>query len=593
MSYLLTFQLGPVQDFLAAAKTTRDLWSGSYILSYLMASTITNARKSGAEIIFPNPYDGTGPTLKILNVLSNNGIDKNSSNDNEGYLLPTLPNKLLLRLNCVNYEEVRNIAYDLESVPRQTLKEIGESIKNSFQKAIDIERFDIQLNSFLEIYWAALEIDGGDISKCYKNLNRIASAAKNLRFFSARNRSWFSENLGNGENSFRRNEKDFLSGKDENVILSCQKFHELDPRTKSLIRYNERLGAINLTKRLWHLTYLQKLKGLPERWFIMPCAYDIAKGKIDKDSSETKDDLPVNADNNSNFSYEFENTGYSPDKYYAVLAFDGDKIGKWVSGENLKERNPDFVLDESYLKEFSDKLNQFTMIAKKIVDDCNGKLIYAGGDDVLALLPSEVSIDCAQRLNKEFGKLKINEVAFESSCGIAIGHVKIPLQDIVKQAQQSEKDAKNVYGRNALSIHILKRSGEIIKWGSKFDNAKNFELLNTLIFRANNSKSVNDISEKFLYDFMKVLYRYISNGTKNAPILNSSEKAMILESELLSTMESKPIPEALREKLRKSLKEVILNLRSPDADSTINSDIETLLNLFQVAAWMEPKPQMK
>ena len=220
-------------------------------------------------------------------------------------------------------------------------------------------------------------------------------------------------------------------------------------------------------------------------------------------------------------------------------------------------------------------------------------MIYAGGDDVLALLPSEVSIDCAQRLNKEFGKLKINEVAFESSCGIAIGHVKIPLQDIVKQAQQSEKDAKNVYGRNALSIHILKRSGEIIKWGSKFDNAKNFELLNTLIFRANNFKSVNDISEKFLYDFMKVLYRYISNGTKNAPILNSSEKAMILESELLSTMESKPIPEALREKLRKSLKEVILNLRSPDADSTINSDIETLLNLFQVAAWMEPKPQMK
>ena len=54
MSYLLTFQLGPVQDFLAAAKTTRDLWSGSYILSYLMASTITNARKSGVEIIWVN-----------------------------------------------------------------------------------------------------------------------------------------------------------------------------------------------------------------------------------------------------------------------------------------------------------------------------------------------------------------------------------------------------------------------------------------------------------------------------------------------------------------------------------------------------------
>ena len=33
---LLKLQIGPVQDFIAQARSTRDLWSGSYLLSWLM-----------------------------------------------------------------------------------------------------------------------------------------------------------------------------------------------------------------------------------------------------------------------------------------------------------------------------------------------------------------------------------------------------------------------------------------------------------------------------------------------------------------------------------------------------------------------------
>jgi hypothetical protein len=31
----LSFSLGPVQSFIASARTVRDLWTGSYLLSYL------------------------------------------------------------------------------------------------------------------------------------------------------------------------------------------------------------------------------------------------------------------------------------------------------------------------------------------------------------------------------------------------------------------------------------------------------------------------------------------------------------------------------------------------------------------------------
>ena len=38
-SFLL-FQIGPVQDFIRQARSTRDLWAGSYLLSYLIAKAM-------------------------------------------------------------------------------------------------------------------------------------------------------------------------------------------------------------------------------------------------------------------------------------------------------------------------------------------------------------------------------------------------------------------------------------------------------------------------------------------------------------------------------------------------------------------------
>ncbi|MDR1817053.1 MAG: hypothetical protein LBR07_02520, partial [Puniceicoccales bacterium] len=55
---LLRFQIGPVQDFIAAARSTRDLWSGSYLLSWLVAHGVKVARQTTAgatkvDVIYP------------------------------------------------------------------------------------------------------------------------------------------------------------------------------------------------------------------------------------------------------------------------------------------------------------------------------------------------------------------------------------------------------------------------------------------------------------------------------------------------------------------------------------------------------------
>ncbi len=37
---LLKLQIGPVQEFIAPARSTRDLWSGSYLISWMMATRL-------------------------------------------------------------------------------------------------------------------------------------------------------------------------------------------------------------------------------------------------------------------------------------------------------------------------------------------------------------------------------------------------------------------------------------------------------------------------------------------------------------------------------------------------------------------------
>ena len=111
--------------------------------------------------------------------------------------------------------------------------------------------------------------------------------------------------------------------------------------------------------------------------------------------------------------------------YVAVLAMDGDEMGKWVSGDKAplfldqlseparKVLEPILVehgcadlrrqLSPSYHLQFSEALANFaTWLARPIVEAFGGQLVYAGGDDVLAMLPADQAIGCARALRTVF-----------------------------------------------------------------------------------------------------------------------------------------------------------------------------------------------
>jgi CRISPR-associated protein Cmr2 len=52
---IIGLSLGPVQEFIASARRTRDLWFGSHVLSEVSKAAALHLLNSGATLIFPNP----------------------------------------------------------------------------------------------------------------------------------------------------------------------------------------------------------------------------------------------------------------------------------------------------------------------------------------------------------------------------------------------------------------------------------------------------------------------------------------------------------------------------------------------------------
>lgn len=177
-----------------------------------------------------------------------------------------------------------------------------------------------------------------------------------------------------------------------------------------------------------------------------------------------------------------------PQRYLAVLAMDGDRLGQWLRGdigpsleevyhpklreyfgklpgarEVLGERRP--VSPVRHLALSEALLNFSIERAPNIVADAGGELVYAGGDDVLALLPLERALDCAWKLSKAWGenfgpdgRLYPGERA-TASAGLVVFHAQDSLRAALTAARRAEERAKD-HGRDRLGIVFRRRSGE-------------------------------------------------------------------------------------------------------------------------------------
>ena len=449
---LVLFQAGPVQSFIAAARSTRDLWSGSYMLSWLMAAaakalTETAGTPVDETIIFPK-LSKLGVYQLRTNCQAGKALPEKEEEKRLQFLLnPAMPNRFLA---IVPADKAEASAKAAEKAFRDELTAIGDAVWKFLQeqgaRSDWKNRWDEQIKLLPEITWQTLQV--GDLAtdeiyaEAYKDCQSLLAARRNTRNFDQFKTDVDQERFRESEETTQSPFKDTITGKEE--IIGTDAFQKALFEKSKRGDKNERLGAISLIKRFWHEEYLRKeYFSLPAKKFYGPISYDTVPEIAEK-----------NTDRNN--------------PYVALITMDGDKMGEWMNGDR---RLPTYENDlKDHHKNFSERLANFSNEdAGRLVRNHGGQLIYAGGDDVLAMLPATRVFKCVCELQKAF-KEQVDRKQADVSCGIAIAHKKYPLQRMVKEAQLAEKRAKNDYGRGAFAFSLLKHGGEIVRWGAKWGN---------------------------------------------------------------------------------------------------------------------------
>lgn len=467
MTYLLIMTIGPVQGFIAAARKTRDLMYGSWLLSDLTKAAANTFPKE--HLIFPAP-----------------------STD-----LDTKNNKVMLTNRIVvELDDPVPAAEAASKAVREQLdmrwQEAQQRIKGSYDTTIATK----QVEDLPEIFWAAAPIP--DTDNGYQQARKQAEQALTARkaSYDFNPTPWAAEAL---QASHINGNKSSIDGVREGVIHSDQyprpNNTNGEEKAKALLQNfgagpAEQLSGVDLLKRQgakdvkrhFASTSAVAARPLAERlqsdkakadWksyvdFVysngigVPCPTSFPDVHEELLMASRLDDYALNKENIKTAQAKLaallkdHADGAEPLPYYALFHADGDHMGAVI----------DYLAVEGsdQHRELSRKLSEFAAGVEKIVHDHKGVLVYAGGDDVLALLPLHKALSCVEELATSFSKAleQFKDVWGNKptlSGGLVVVHHMEPLSEALEMARKAEKHAKDLPGKNALTVVVDKRGG--------------------------------------------------------------------------------------------------------------------------------------
>ena len=587
---LFALKMPAVQEFISQSRKLSDLWASSYIFSQLIFEGI----KVIIEEIGPDAV--IYPHLRG-NSLFDISYTRAEPNQLEDQLrVANFPNTFLCFIPSKKAEEIEKRCKDKIKKKWKKiaghLKHVKKIIKDTTNIEIDETLWENQINTAISISAVWREVFNFDRYKDEKDdlpedlkdrqkrwLNFIEEADKKSNYghfyyltyellgtiLAQKSRFWeaWEEEPITGkkclmcgrrnaviENGLEKGYRGWDGKKWEKIALHNQ--------FKHLLKERERLCAVCLVKRIYPKRIFPRAFG--DKLKIRPPEFEsvvdiaarafIEKVKSDEDIKELiKEDIALI------YKHEWESkekenvvgrygrvkekleifweTYGEPNKYYAILMMDGDRIGKVLSGEKLpnfgdflhlafkhkiKEEwnkgndliNEKRILTPSHHIAISRAMKDFSVYkVPEIVNKYDGFLVYSGGDDILALFPTNRILPAAKELQdffkKDFYEIEINGDKKKvmglgkyasMSAGIVFAHYKHPLYDVIEKVREVEQKAKNVYKRNAFCFSFIKRSGGILTAGGKWD------FVDDLVTIANSI--VNEkISHGFIYDFME------------------------------------------------------------------------------------------
>lgn len=415
MATRLDISIGPVQGFVAQSRRTRDLWSSSYLLSFLVAHAMHGARSAGGRVVQPTVDDD--PLYQWASGWREGDVPQ----------LGSLPNHFVVEVEGTPSDVARAAQEDLNAAWSGVCDAVWDAyVKPIAEKGNGTEDiWQRQVNGFWEFVWTA-------------------GASKGRGGLLARRKHWRSHLASDeaGDKCTLVHDLQELSGyvraqgragreRQDAFWRQMRRDGRLSPLD---LRDNERLSAIGLVKRLFPLVSRQAIGWEVDQSHWPSTLKMAARDDSERDEENPSEPLPA---------------------FYALLLADGDRLGRLVG-----ELGGDTV---------GKALSRFTADVPEIVGNCGGETVYAGGDDVLAMLPVEGALDCARELANSYRAAFAGETGATLSAAVVFAQARVPLRTVIEESHRLLDDiAKEKNGRNSLALEVLKGSGRHCQWASSW-----------------------------------------------------------------------------------------------------------------------------
>ena len=535
----LSFSIGPVQSFIAAARSLRDLWSGSFLLSWLAFQAMIPILETYGPTSFVFPSLRGNALLDLW--LQEKQVDVPSL---EKGAVTGLPNRFLALVPYGRDGETgRQMGERCKQAARDAWVRLAENVRRFLDEELGKEfpdwdeRWSEQIATLPEISWIVVpertlsdaecaSLVGKNFDAAWPDSAAIRAMAQAL---SAQDRPGCAQDQAGRwqaqiETVARVAEAARLcrpvpvmplrAGGHPLKCTILGTFDQMGPAALAdsgrfwqrvtafakegvRVREGERLCAISLVKRFAAPFLPDKILRADQfvdtatlaarmwlnRASIEPGEFSNWNGQWLHGDHALEDEVDQQKIRRRVAEARKTSVLPEPPSYYAILLADGDNMGDWLAGRKapkLREvMHPALVsyydglgtagkagldarrpVGPGLHAAISAALHQFaTNCVPSIVKAACGALVYAGGDDVLALVPVETALTCAIALRDAFSEDACMGSKASLSMGIAVVHYKEDLRAALDAARNAEKRAK-AEGRNRLGLRIMRRSGE-------------------------------------------------------------------------------------------------------------------------------------
>lgn len=521
--YVLTLSIGPVQGFIASARRSRDLWSGSWLLSEMAKAASKRLFEAGAQMVFPFVDGATKGRLEPCDRMDDNF---------------SVGNKIQVQVDAADDADVRDLVEQAKAAAQARFENIARQARQDLNAALRDEIWQMQLNDYLEIQaaWAWITEKG------YSDASQRAASALAAR---KATRDFKSTGASNAWDERFMLPKSSLDGARETVLLEkANGDADLSDvaRRKLGLNRSEQLDCAGIVKRLGgnseQFTPVTRvaadawLQGLPENELSKLCnAYEplIALNLATrvKGNQGIYADFPFDAqllyrnrldaalsdtDASGKLSNLMENVlkpiwhKYGePCSYWVMLLADGDRMGELLDRAKTIEEH----------QAITEALSTFAESVPTKMRDFRAQCVYAGGDDVLGFVALDKAVDCADALRQAFSDSlkKVSDVLKAEktptlSVGLAICHITTPLGNVRRLAKHAEKVAKGDnypadQQRNGLGITLSVRSGSDSDWRVQWSDEAGLAAFK----KWQNRYQKKEISSRIAYDSRDIFMR--------------------------------------------------------------------------------------